>query len=220
MKRIVLSMMMGVAMLIASAPKAEAAVILVFGQTGGTNTITGTANVGGTQTTILGINVAVSITAIENGVAPINAIFNLDVTSTAAANAGVLVTQSFAGTFCITSLVNCGGTNYLSGVIGSSVVGGLDGGTSLVQGAAQPPGSLTFTSNSGIISLAVPVAMSLSFTNVTPIVGITGTTLNSFTSSVSGNFSANQVPEPGSMMLLGSGLLGLAAVARRRVRKS
>lgn len=225
MKRIVLSTMMGVAMLVASAPKAEAAVILVFGQTGSTNTITGTANVGGTQTTITGANVPVAITFIENGV-PVNALFTLNATSSG--NAQTIlgnVAQLFGGNFCVTSGAGCTGTNYLSGVFSSQALTfGATGGGQLNMGGSEPPGVVTFTENSTITSLDLGRAFAFSFTNVTPGVNINNVTIGSFGASVSGNMSANvgvaAVPEPGSMMLLGSGLLGLAAFARRRVRKS
>jgi hypothetical protein len=223
MKRIVLSTMMGVAMLIASAPKAEAAVILVFGQTGLTNTITGTANVGGTQTTIVGNSVPVAITAIENGV-EVDAFFSLNATSTT--NAVTIfgsAAQLYQGTFCVTSGAGCTGTNYLSGTFDNFVLtSGALGGAQLNMGGAEPPGTVTFTENSTITSLDLGRAFAFSFTNVTPGVNINNLTIGSFTASVSGNMSANvgAVPEPGSMMLLGSGLLGLAAFARRRVRKS
>jgi hypothetical protein len=62
----------------------------------------------------------------------------------------------------------------------------------------------------------LPRAISLSFANVTPPISINNTTLGSFVGTVSGDFSANAIPEPVSLAILGTGLLGLAFVRRAR----
>jgi hypothetical protein len=196
------------------AQTAKADVILTFGQTAAGNTITGT-NVGGASTTISAANVAVDITQILGGGTP-SGLFTLSATSSGAATlvAGNVV-QNYSGTFCITSGAGCTGTNYLSGTF-SDAVFGANGGPSLTLSASQPPDTVSFTSSViGAASLGLARGISLSFANVTPLVGITGTSLSSFASSVSGTFSANVgvVPEPVTLSLLG---LGLAAVAARR----
>ena len=198
---------------VASTQAANAAVILTFGQTNQGNTVTGT-NSGGASTTITATNVPIDITQIIAG-ATGSAFFTLNATSTGAATlvAGNVV-QNFSGTFSITN----GATNFLSGSF-SDAVFGANGSPSLTLSAGQPPDTVSFTSNVipvGLLGLARGI--SLSFANVTPLVGITGTSLSSFTSSVSGTFSANVgvVPEPASLLLLGSGLAALAARARRQ----
>ena len=189
------------------AASASATTTLTFGQTNAGSPITGTNN-GAGSTTISAVNVPVTITQIDAGVAtPIAAFLNLTATSSGAAtlSAGNVV-QVFGGSFSITN----GANNYLSGTFSDSVFG-ASGGASLTLSVAQPPDTLSFNSNvvaAGELGLAR--GMSLGFASVVPAVGITNGSLGSFTSSVSGTFSANVqtlVPEPASLALVGVGLL-------------
>jgi hypothetical protein len=197
-----------------SAP-ASAVTILVFGQSSGQgNVVTATANGSNTATTIAGNNIMIDITSLFGTSSSPTAYLTFTATSTAAAQTleSSFVYQPYGGTFSITSLAGGLGVNYLSGAFAGLELGS---GSSAVVSGSEPGNVVSYTSDV-ITGLSSPRALSLSFANVTSPIDICGSTLCSFTSSISGNFSS-AVPEPASwaMMVGGFGLLG-AAMRRRR----
>ena len=197
------------------AVKTEAAIIVVFGQSSGSNLFTGNETLG---TTVLDANsIPVTITTLDETGVVLPALFSLDATSVGAAvnQGGGVFTQPYSGTF---SILGAGNFNYLSGSF-TGVQLGVSGGTTLIFGATQPPLFLDFTSSVVGMPLDDPTAMALALTNVFPNISIVNNSFGDFTSSVAGNFSATElaaVPEPASMFLLGSGLFAVAVKGRKR----
>jgi MYXO-CTERM domain-containing protein len=226
-KKLLLAAAIGLAL---AAPAAEAGTILVFGQNGTADTVTGTATTTNCNslatcfTTVSVQNAAITITAIQNGAPPISAFLDLTAVSFDSASGILGINQDFAGHFCITSGINCTGTNYLSGIF-TDLVAGLLGSAGLTMSSGNPPENVTFTSDV-ITDLGTPLGLSFGFTNVFPGVGLCGTgadrTICDFTSNVAGNFSGstpNQTPEPTPLALAGLGLVALGWARRRQHRQ-
>ena len=147
-----------------------------------------------------------------------NASFTLaGVTASGAASVvgGVIVSQATTGgTF---SLYDPSNVLLLTGVLGN---GAITGSTGNSTGSFFNTNNATFTGGSLLAYVATtPAALSLSFTNLlSGNVGamvVNNGVLGNFVADATGNISGSAVPEPASMALLLSGVLG-AAVRKRK----
>jgi hypothetical protein len=221
MRRRLLAISCAVGMAVAlMAQPASAATILVFGQSGGGNLFM--ANETGGTTVLSANNIPVEITTLNELAVDIDAFFTLVATS--GGNPAVNVpgtnawAQPYSGSFSITGIGPMTGFNYLSGTFSGLALANV-GGTNAIVTAAQPPLTLSFTSSVPGMPLDIPRAMSLGLTNLTPTFSINNS-FNDFSSNVAGTFSAEVIPEPTSMLLLGSGLVGIVAGVRRRMKSA
>ena len=192
------------AAILAASSSALGANLIAFSQTSNTNQVVATTNGADTQTTLTVSQGAISIGQFIAGAPPATAFFGLNATSIDAATPVLsAVIQHYSGSFCITTVAGCGGTNILSGTFSDAAFGGL-GGPGLVVNVNSPPDTLALTSSLIPASaLLAPTSFGLTFTNLVP-----------------GDASATPaaVVEPLSLAIFGLGLVGLGLVAPRRRR--
>jgi len=191
---------------------ANAGTVLQFDQLNPADVVTAT-NVGGTSTTLTttgnvdgaGVSVPIVITNFLGtpGVnIPAFETF-VNVTSTGpASTSGPFTFQNYSGTIEFTSGPGSTGVNYLTATFTSATLSASStspGAASL--SAAQPPSSLVLTSD--FAAFSPPSNLSIALGNVTPPLGITGSSISSFTAQNTGTITAtiSVIPEPSTLCL-------------------
>ena len=216
---------------LAMATSSSAVTILQFGQTNPNGFITAIALGGTTRLTTNSLvapgSEPIKITNIGGTLlaTPLDAFETfIDVvsTGTATTSAGT-IEQLYSGTIAITSGANNTGGNFLTATFQNAVLSGLTGGGSASLVGSRPPQSVLFTSNlAAIIPLIAgdpPENFALSFSNLTPPLGTTGSTISSFLAQNTGTFATGTavVPEPSGIVMAGMAMVaGLGGLGWRR----
>jgi hypothetical protein len=133
---------------------------------------------------------------------------------------GPALLQHYSGTFCFSSAVDCGGTNFLSGIFSDAAFGAA-GGPGLIVNVNNPPDQLTLTSDTiPSNELLPPSTFNITFADLNPVLHVDGTTIAAFTANYAGNVSASteavNTIEPASIAILGVGLIGVGMLRMRK----